>query len=1234
MCKLSHPPEGPRTVDGAALPCARVGVRAGDISSPRVMAVVVTRDARPGWIDSLTRSLAAQRYRNLSVVVVDADSAEDVAASVHVELPRARVLHLSENPGYGAAANRVCLDSPPDALPRRVNGRRSAAGGGPEFFLLCHDDVVLEPRTIGALVTTARRWEADVVGPKLVDWDDPRRLAQFGVAVDRVGTTMPVVERGELDQGQYDGVQEVLAVPGGCTLVRASTFAAIGGFDEAISFLDDDVSLCWRARIAGARVVVTSSTRVRHREALDQRRTLAARMPDNADAQAVGDATGAAGPSNVGAEAEQKGPPRAPLTRRRRGQSREAPGARPANDVTHRRARSTWRRRLEARHRLRVLLTCHDWAHLLRVLPAALLVSLLTASGSLVRLRPREAWAEVAAWPWNLARVRSLHRLRRALAGVRRTPDRDIRQLQVKGLLAPRMVLRRIGSDHQAGPVVAHAPLRVSGAGGGGPSGRTAAVGIGLAIAVVLVFGSRHVLSRSLPAVGEFAPFGDSAHALLGEWALGWRRSGLGSDSAAPTGLGVFGALGWILGGHLALLRTAVTLGLVPLGIVGAYRALSPGGSRAAQLAAAVAYAAVPVPYNAVAAGRWSALAAYAAAPWIVGRLARAEAAAPFRADSARVAPGGHGASRAESRRRRLLHPIVAVGVVTGATGVVLPTAPLLLLVIAAALIAGAVLAFEVRGVLRLMATAIGGALVASVLLLPSTMDLVNAPDHIEQWLGFDRPTGRLSLSEVLRFDTGAVGGAPLGWALLVAAAAPLLVGRGWRLGWGIRGWVLAAGCWSVVWAQQEGWLDLALPHPDVLLAPAGLGLALAAAAAFAAFEHDVRGRSRRLGFRRQVVAAGTLALLAATVPVGAASLDGRWRGPENDFDELLSFVHETVAAWPSRVLWIGDPDVLPVGAWQLDRGLAYATTLEGGPRVVDLWPPADPGETERIADALDLAVGQQTARLGRLLAPMGVQYLAVPLRAAPAPFEGHDRTASPELLDGLGDQLDLAEIRVDPAIVLYRNTAFAAVRAAVTDPSVLEATTAADLQRVDISRAPPVLMESDGYGRYRGALDPGTTVLHSVAADRGWNLRDGDNPAPRRSAFGWATAYTVGSGGEAELGFQTPVRYWLLLATQAGLWLLATVVLLRTRPLRRAPVLRTVMAASSGGGGDGVRGEATEPSDPTPSDATPPDPAMPTATPDPAVPVAAVPGPSEPSPAGCPGEADTDQRPTTSPAV
>ncbi|HUW02658.1 MAG TPA: glycosyltransferase family 2 protein, partial [Acidimicrobiales bacterium] len=223
------------------------------VGAPAVVAIVVTRD--PGeWFDEAMTSLASQDYPNLAVLVVDAASEVDPSSRVAHHLPDAFVRRLDDNPGFGGAIN--------DSV---------GVVEGADFYLCCHDDVALAPDAVRTLVEEAFRSNAGVVGPKLVTWSDGSRLLSVGESVDKSGTRAALVDRYELDQEQHDAVRDVFVIPGAATLIRSDLFATIGGFDAAIDFHNDDLALCWRAHLAGARVVVTPSAVARHVEALGDR---------------------------------------------------------------------------------------------------------------------------------------------------------------------------------------------------------------------------------------------------------------------------------------------------------------------------------------------------------------------------------------------------------------------------------------------------------------------------------------------------------------------------------------------------------------------------------------------------------------------------------------------------------------------------------------------------------------------------------------------------------------------------------------------------------------------------------------------------------------------------------------------------------------------------------------------------------------------------------------------------
>jgi GT2 family glycosyltransferase len=1096
---------------------------------------MVTHDPGP-WFDVTLRALAAQDHPRLRVLVLDTGDT-DPTARVHAVLPEAIVRRMGRATGFGAAANDV-LELAPEA----------------DHYLFCHDDVAPEPGAVSTMVAVATAWAAGVVGPKLVRWDDPRRLLQVGEAVDKTGATMSMVDRGDLDQGQHDGLREVFSVPGAFTLVNADLFARVGGFDELVSFCSDNLSLCWRARLAGARVVVTTDVRVRHREQLRDR-------------------------------------------------------------VSPRR-----RRRLGARHRLRVMLTCYGRVHLLRVVPQAALASLLEVVTSLLTGRLAAAGAVGGAWWWNLRHVRSLWAARRQVRRFRRVRDKEVRALQVPGLLRPQLVVLRMAhrADRRRTPAVS---LSVSGGGersrrdrriaaaavataGGGPgSGRSngsdgvndgervpagwtsGAVIVLLLLAGALALGSRHLVTRGVPVVGDLVAI-DAPNVLFDQWTSGWRSAGLGSESAAPTALGALAGLGALFDGHTELLRLVLTAGMIPLGVLGALRLLRPAGSRRGSVAVALAYALLPLPYGALAHGRWAPLAVYGAAPWLLAVLARAGGLAPLGSRvvseaepwvTPRGRAGGHDLVHAGASGARVgaskLGLVLGLGLLTALLTLLVPAAPLVVLIVALALAVGSLLAFEPRGIVRTVGVGLGGAVVAFYLHLPWSWEVLHSWQATGLWSGVYRPAGGVDPLDVLRLGVGVSQAGPMVWALLPAAAVALLVGRGWRLSLAIRGWVLALTGWGMAWASWHGALGLPWPHPDVLLVIGGLGLALAIGLGVSAVELDVLGRGRRLGLRRQIVAVGAVSLAAALGPLAVGALDGYWNMPRGDYSRVLSFVDEGAVTLAPRVLWVGDPDILPVPSWSLAdvgtavgggaalggtqrsdtvEGLAFGTST-GLPAVHDMWPsPPDEG-IDRIGEAVDLAIDQQTTRLGRLLAPLAVQYVVVPQSLAPAPYTDVEQPATPELLSALAGQLDLERVDVDSGLWIYRNTAFVPGRAVVDDIHEAPATAeAGDLRRLDLAAGARPALHDRGHDLATGQLPDHTTLLLSAPDSPRWVLEVDGRQVERRPSFGWATAFRVIDGGRAALAYETPPARRVALIVQGGLWLLVVGVAATGRMRRR----------------------------------------------------------------------------------
>lgn len=1039
------------------------GVADPDPAIPPVVAVVVAHE--PGaWFDETLASLAAQSYRNLAVLVVDTGQDGHTRSRIAEHLPDAHYRKVPEGTGFGQACNEVLT-----------------AVEGAAFYLLCHDDVRLDPDVVQIMVEEAFRSNAGIVGPKLVEWSEPSHLLSVGMGADKTGYPAPYVERGELDQEQHDAVRDVFSIPGAVTLVRADLFRTLGGFDPGIDFHADDLDLCWRAHVAGARVVVAPGARVAHLEALGARR--------------------------------------------------------PLDD----------RRRLQMRHRLRALkVSSTGWTRF-RVVPQAAVLALVEVIYCVVLGRFRQARDVAGAWLWNARRRGETRRQRKALAAVRTLPDSDVRRNQVRGSARMAAFLRgRIGTSDDRLPAVAGASRDLA-ASLRSSKARTALVAWLIVLGVILV-GSRDLVFGRLTAIGDMVSFGSSAFDLVETWVSGYRSVGLGAVAPNPTGLGVFGVLGTVAFGALDLVRKFFVLGLLPVGLGGMWRLCKPLGSRRSRIVALVVYAAVPVPYNALAGGSWSGLALYAAVPWMLSQLARASGLAPYGARGGIAGPG--------VRPRPLVQRVVALGVITGLTAIVAPSAVLVVVAMALALVLGGLLVGQVAGAVRTLVAGVGAAVVAVVLQLPWSLSFAS-----EDWasvVGAVSGGEGLGVGQILRLETGPLGAGALSYLFLVAAALSLLIGRDWRLGWAVRGWVLVLAGMAAVWVQAQGWVPDASLAPELLLVPTAAGLALATAMGMAAFEVDLP--DYHFGLRQVASLLAGVALVLSILPVVGAAFDGRWAMPRGDYDHTLGFFGREGDAGPFRVLWVGDAGSLPLSGWPLDASgiddlgnggqLAYATSDDGPPTLDDRWAGPPSPATERLGDVLRVAGDAGTSRLGAFLAPMGIRYIVVPLAPAPAPYL--QPTSQPaDLLAMLDSQLDLAPVTA-AGVVIYQNNAWGPTRAQLPPGTPIPdgGDRQADQLLPQVQGAPVALPDEEGYQRFGGQLEPSEVYLAAQSSEH-WQLTADGRDAPRRDALGWANAFEVGQAGSAQLTFRTPVTRYLALAGQVALWVIALVFLLRVRVVR-----------------------------------------------------------------------------------
>ncbi|HEU0101334.1 MAG TPA: glycosyltransferase family 2 protein, partial [Mycobacteriales bacterium] len=549
-------------------------------STVDVTLVLVAHDGER-WLPEVLSALAAMTVRPRRTIAVDTGSTDGTAALLAAATGTCvdRVLSVSRRLGYGSAV-AAGLAAEPDA------------SGGPSAWLwLLHDDSAPAPDALERLLAhAADSPSAALLGPKVLDWDDPRVLVEVGLTTDRAGHRETGLERREYDQGQHDAVRDVLAVGTAGALVRRAVWDDLDGLDPALPVFRDDLDLGWRVNAAGARVVVVPEATVRH-----------ARW--------------------------------ATLGGRRLHAVRGRPEA------------------IDRRHALLVLLGHASTAALPLLLLRLAVATVLRVLGFLLTRQPLKAADEMFEAASVLLRPSRIRAARRLRARTRTVPTSALRPLFASPRARARLRAEALGgwltgSAARAGgldglpPTAGHEPedaYDVEPVGGSLLrrilSRPPVLMVLGL-LAVALVAGrSLLPLSGGLLSGGRLLPAPGGATDLWAAYAASWHPVSVGSDAPAPPLLAALALLATVLLGKAWLAVDMLLLGSIPLAGAAAYAATrTVVRSRTLRVWAAVTWALLPVGTGALAAGRLDAAAAQIGLPLLLVAGARLVRDDPARA--------------------------------------------------------------------------------------------------------------------------------------------------------------------------------------------------------------------------------------------------------------------------------------------------------------------------------------------------------------------------------------------------------------------------------------------------------------------------------------------------------------------------------------------------------------------------------------------------------------------------
>ena len=192
------------------------------------------------------------------IIVVDNSSADGSADMVRAEFPSARLICLSKNLGYGAAANRA------------VGNCRT------EFILLLNSDTRLTPGSLQALCDYLDKIQtASVIGPRILNTDGTFQTSSFYFPTPvhiflylsglyKIIHYVPILRGRSLQTPSSGSAAVVPWVLGAAFAFRREAFESVGGFDESFFMYFEEVDLCFRLAKNGRQTHFAPVTEIMH----------------------------------------------------------------------------------------------------------------------------------------------------------------------------------------------------------------------------------------------------------------------------------------------------------------------------------------------------------------------------------------------------------------------------------------------------------------------------------------------------------------------------------------------------------------------------------------------------------------------------------------------------------------------------------------------------------------------------------------------------------------------------------------------------------------------------------------------------------------------------------------------------------------------------------------------------------------------------------------------------------
>jgi hypothetical protein len=240
------------------------------------------------------------------------------------------------------------------------------------------------------------------------------------------------------------------------------------------------------------------------------------------------------------------------------------------------------------------------------------------------------------------------------------------------------------------------------------------------------------------------------------------------------------------------------------------------------------------------------------------------------------------------------------------------------------------------------------------------------------------------------------------------------------------------------------------------------------------------------------------------------------------------------------RVLVVGDPRLVASDQHAYKSGLTYALFENGDATMLNQVSSGSDEAANLVRPLLDAVALGSTKRVGRLMAPLGIRYIVIPLLD-----RVHSTSDSPLPLplgfrEAFAEQLDLRNVYGPSSMVIFENSQWIPLTGMLSTVAALQSGEGGSdaLVATELTGSIAVLNGTTSWDSPSQEIPAGR--LHvGYPFDSRWTLSINGESVKPQASFGTVMHYETGNGGVAELHYATSLSRYMWVLLQLLLWAL-----------------------------------------------------------------------------------------------